>query len=142
VVFWLIFEYTATIGISSKSSVLERFVPVVVGLAYSMIAGGLLYRTLLHAKVIAHPNGLTIANPFRSDQQIGWDQIASMRADRLLQITTTDGRTVIAWVIQKNGVDRARHRATEADRAIEEMGRLAGRALGTAPKEFARAASA
>lgn len=120
----------------------DRVAILAIGLGYCAIAGLLGYRVLFHARVVADERGLLIANPFRGDQRLAWGEIASMRADRLLWITTNDGQRHIAWVIQKNGVDRLRGRRTAADEAIEELGRLAGRALNTAPKQFATAAPA
>jgi hypothetical protein len=140
--FYVIFVGLALSSLGTRSAWAPKAVVVVVGLAYVAISGALAYRVFVHARVVADPTGLTIANPFRGDQHLAWSQIASMRADRLLLIEGTDGRRRVAWVIQKNGWDRARRRRTDADEAIEEMGVLAGRALGTGPRAFAPTTSA
>ncbi len=128
--FYVFFESLLVRSIDSSSSNFYRASPVIVGFFYVIIGGTLLYRVIGHARVEARPEGLFIANPFRGDQMIAWGDIASMKPDRLLIVTLTSGQRVIAWVIQKNGIDRAKHRRTESDKAIDELGVLAGRALG------------
>lgn len=136
-VFYGVFEGLALSGLPAHPSAGDDTLVVLLGLAYSLIAGTLLFRVLAHAKVIAGPDGLRISNPFRGDQVVEWRDIAGLEADRLLIVRTTDGRRIIAWAIQKNGWARFRHVTTEADRAVADMGRLAGRALGTGPRDFA-----
>jgi hypothetical protein len=131
----------ALYALSPIQSWASRIAVIGVGVAYVVIGGGLAYRVLVHARVTADVNGLNIANPFRGDQRIPWDRIAWMQPDRLLLVYELDGTRRIAWAIQKNGWDRTHHRRTAADEAIAELGRLAGRALGTAPRDFTSAPS-
>ena len=107
-------------------------------LAFSVISAILSYRVFAHAKVIATADGLIISNPFRGDQRIKWSEIVDIKPDRLLIITTTDDRKLIAWAIQKNGWNRWRHERTQADEAIDQMSRLATEQTGE-PREFVRA---
>jgi hypothetical protein len=141
VIFYAIFVGVTLNSETSTTSGGDQAVVIIVGLFYVLAAGGLAYRVFIHSHVTADATGLTIANPFRSDQHLTWDAIASMKADRLLWIFDTAGQRHIAWVIQKNGWSRMRHERTEADVAIDELGQLAGRALGTGPKSFATRAT-
>ena len=101
--FYVIFEVLLISKIHTNSSLWIKCAPVLVGLGYTLIGGGLLYRVLVHAKLIANETGLVISNPFRSDQVLAWSEISFMKPDRLLMIHCHDGRTVTAWVVQKNG---------------------------------------
>jgi xanthine/uracil permease len=137
VIFYVLFEALLISRIDSNSSSFTKSLPIVVGLAYSLVGAALLYRVLVHARVVAHEGGLSISNPFRGDQNLAWNEIASMTPERLLIIRCHDGRRVIAWVIQKNGWSRMRQIRQESDEAIDELGALATRALGT-PTSFTR----
>lgn len=136
--FYVIFVSVLVIAITPSSGVMIKASVVTVGLAYSLVAATLCYRVFAHARLTADPTGLTIANPFRGNQHLAWDDIATMQADRLLIIHATNGAKCIAWVVQKNGWSRYRHQRTDADDAIDELALLAGRALGTGPKNFGR----
>lgn len=127
--------------VDANSSWGPKALVVGVGLLYVLLGGLLAYRVFVHARVTADASGLRIANPFRRDQEVRWDEIVSMKADRLLLIQCVDGRDRVAWVIQKNGWSRLRHERTDADEAIDELGRLAGRALKTGPRDFAAIAA-
>jgi hypothetical protein len=128
-------------ALSPIGSWADRFAVLGVGVAYIVIGGGLAFRVLVHARVVANADGLIIANPFRGDQHVPWERISWMRANRLLWVYENGGTRHIAWAIQKNGWDRSHDRRTAADEAIEEFGKMAGRALGTAPRDFSTAPS-
>jgi lipid-A-disaccharide synthase-like uncharacterized protein len=106
--------------------------------ALSVVGAILAYRVFAHARVLATADGLVIANPFRGVMRLRWDDIESMRADRLLTLRLTSGRTVVAWAIQKNGIDRVRGHRTSADDAIAIMGSIATASSG---RDVAYAAS-
>ena len=123
--------------VSPHSSFTSKVVWTLGSLVYVLVSAALAYRVFVHSALIATDEGLTIANPFRSNQHLWWGEISSMRADRLLRIQCQDGRVVIAWTVQKNGWSRMKGRRTDADEVIDEVGRLAGLALNTPPKNFA-----
>jgi len=131
-IFFVIVGLLVVHAMPAYPSTLEEFIPVGVLLTYCLIGAVLAYRVFAHARVIATPSGLLISNPFRSDQFVDWSDIDWMRADRLLTIGLTNGSRVIAWVIQKNGWNRARHDRTAADDAIDELSLLASEQTGAA----------
>jgi uncharacterized integral membrane protein len=139
-IFYVIFEAVLVARVQTDSPWWVKSAPVVIGLFYTLLGGGLLYRVIGHAKMLAHEDGLIISNPFRSDQTLSWSEIEYMSPDRLLIIHRHDGTKVVAWVIQKNGWSRWRHIRREADQAIDDLGAFATRARGV-PTVFARGAS-
>ena len=140
--FFVLFDTLLISNISADSSLLDKAVPVVVIFVYVMCGVTLLYRVLVHAKLVANEQGVRIANPFRDDQLLAWSEITSMRADRLLMIRCVDSRQTVAWVIQKNGWARYRQIRTDADEVIDELSALANRALKTDSINFANPAGA
>jgi xanthine/uracil permease len=134
--FYVIFVSVLLVDVTSNSSDVFEALIVIVGLLYTLIAAALCYRVFVHARLIADPSGLTIANPFRGNQHLAWSSIATMSPDRLLTIHDAAGKKYIAWVVQKNGWARWHHERTDADDTIDELAMLAGRALGTGPRSF------
>jgi hypothetical protein len=130
-------SYVVVVDLYVQSQISSRWVLDVIEMAFLVVGALLSYRVFVHARVSAGPDALEIANPFRSTYTLTWESIASMRADRLLIIRDTSGRRHIAWVIQKNGWSRSKGLRSEADDAIDELGALAGRALGGAPRSYA-----
>lgn len=131
-------SYVVVVDVWAQDEVTSRWQLDLIEFAYLAIGLALCYRVFVHSRVTAGPTGIEIANPFRANQFLAWDQIASMRPDRLLIICDQAGRRHIAWVIQKNGWSRARGLRAPADEAVDELGRLATQALG-APRSFAPA---
>lgn len=131
-----VISYVVVIDVYVQSQISTRWELDVIEMAFLTLGAFLSYRVFVHARVTAGPDALEIANPFRSSYSLSWESIASMRADRLLIISDTAGRRHIAWVIQKNGWSRAKGLRSAADDAIDELGALAGRALGSAPRSF------
>ena len=137
--FFVVFDSKLLIWTTETGSFTREATAVTVAGLYVLVGGTLLFRVLAHARLIANEDGLIISNPFRNDQRVAWSEIAAMRADRLLLIKRHDGKRVVAWVVQKNGFARLKGRFTESDQAIVELGKHAGRALGTGPIDFAQA---
>jgi hypothetical protein len=101
-----------------------------------LVAAVLAYRVFAHSRLAATEDGLVVSNPFRSDQRVGWGDISSMAAERLLIVRLTNGRRVVVWAVQKNGWSRARHQRSHADKVIAELSDLASSRLAQR-REFA-----
>lgn len=130
-------SYVVTVDIFVQSELTSRWQVDLIEFAYLALGLALCFRVFVHARVTAGPTGLEVANPFRGLQFFPWDQIASMRADRLLIVGDIHGESHIAWVIQKNGWPRARNLRSDADDAIDELQRFAHQALGESARTFA-----
>lgn len=69
-----------------------------------------------------------VRNPFRRYRIVLTDLVGARTSTNGLQLTTTEGRTVSSWVLQKAPIAQRTRRHTRADDAVREIRRAAERA--------------
>ena len=104
----------------AHSATIRRILTAAVPFAMSVV----LYRAYVRAKVVAHNDGITVYNPFRT-VEVRWGDIDGFdMVTAILRVRLKTGDVIRAWAVQPAGLRHVVTRGSRADEILEELGAM------------------